>query len=102
MSEYENLMANISKQNELKNQGKQSLPATPELREAIAVKHNLPAEMAERLRGEDEQSLIQDAEYLSQYVKKTVPTAPLKSTEPIMKDPLTQSLQELVHDLTGQ
>lgn len=100
MNPYEILKTNIVKQNEVQSQGKQSLPATPELRETIAVKHKLPAEVAERLRGEDEQSLIHDAEYLSQYVKKQVPIAPLKSTEPIMMDPATQSLREFVRDLT--
>lgn len=100
--EYDKLIATLHQHDETEKV--KTLPVTSDLRESIAAKHNLPSEMANRLRGEDEEAIVKDAEYLSKYIRSTKkgPVAPLKSTEPIFENPNTQSMRELVRQLTEQ
>lgn len=51
------------------------------LKSQIAYEKGLPFELALRLKGEDEESLREDAESLSQLVASNRPLPPLKSTE---------------------
>ena len=53
-----------------------------ELKVKIAREKGIPYELAGRLTGEDEESLIKDAESLSKLVTQKTPVAPLKDTEP--------------------
>ena len=46
----------------------------------VAAKHNIPAELAERLTGDTEEEIEKDAEALAKFVGSSSP-APLKSTE---------------------
>ncbi len=51
----------------------------------VALQSGLPLEFANRLRGDDEDSLKRDAETLAGYMQPKS-AAPLKSTEPAVDD----------------
>ena len=57
---------------------------TASLRTRIALQHGLPYDLADRLRGTDEESLKADAERLAGFMKPVSKVAPVKSTEPIV------------------
>lgn len=54
---------------------------TANLRTRIALQNGLPYDLADRLVGEDEESIKADAERLSSFVTKKQPTPPLKDVE---------------------
>lgn len=54
---------------------------TASLRTKIALQNGLPIDLADRLVGEDEESIKADAERLAGFVSKNKATPPLKSTE---------------------
>ena len=56
---------------------------TANLRTRIALQNGLPYDLADRLVGEDEESIKADAERLSSFVTKKQTTAPLKDLENI-------------------
>lgn len=60
---------------------------TANLRTKIALQYGLPYDMAERLVGENEESLKADAERLVPFISKQKQVPPLKNTEkPIVTD----------------
>lgn len=52
------------------------------LKTTIALQHGIPYNLAGRLQGEDEESIIEDAKSISSFIAQNEPVAPLKSTEP--------------------
>ncbi|HFU4377202.1 TPA: DUF4355 domain-containing protein [Streptococcus suis] len=58
---------------------------TAKTKTAIALKYGLPIEFADRLQGEDEASLMADAERFASLMKPQTPFPPLKSIEPEVK-----------------
>lgn len=54
---------------------------TANLRTRIALQNGLPYDLADRLFGDDEESIKADAERLSSFVAKKQPTPPLKDVE---------------------
>ncbi len=54
---------------------------TASLRTRIALQNGLPYDLADRLIGDDEESIKSDAERLASLVKTQEPVPPLKSTE---------------------
>lgn len=54
---------------------------TANLRTRIALQNGLPYDLADRLVGDDEESIKADAERLSSFVTKKQPTPPLKDVE---------------------
>jgi septal ring factor EnvC (AmiA/AmiB activator) len=66
------------------------------MRTKVALQHGIPFDLASRLVGEDEESLIKDAEKLASLVKQKEPIAPLKNIEPQVdeKDAAYKSLLE--------
>lgn len=48
----------------------------------VALQYGIPYDLADRLVGEDEESLTKDAEKLASLVKQKEPIAPLKNVEP--------------------
>lgn len=56
---------------------------TANLRTRIALQNGLPYDLADRLVGDDEESIKADAERLSSFVTKKQTTAPLKDLENI-------------------
>ncbi|CAM4226011.1 hypothetical protein [Erysipelothrix aquatica] len=52
-----------------------------EMKTRVAYAHGIPFDLAQRLSGDDEESLIQDAQALSSYIKGPSYVAPLKDTD---------------------
>jgi len=77
---------------------------TASLRTTIALKNGLPYDLADRLQGEDEESLTADAQRLAGYIGgKTPPVPPLKNTDDNgtgKNDPYKSLLEGL--DLEGE
>lgn len=66
----------------------------------IALENDIPYSLADRLKGEDEESITRDAKIMSEFVSKGKPAAPLKSTEPkIGKD---ASYKKLLENMEGE
>ncbi|KXT73190.1 Phage capsid and scaffold [Streptococcus sp. DD10] len=72
---------------------------TASLRTKIALQHGLPYDLAERLQGDDEASLVLDAERLAGYLKPHLPSAPLKETEPSLGDDKTSQMKQMLREL---
>ena len=70
------------------------------LRTRIALQYGLPIDMANRLQGEDEETLRKDAELLSGFVKSTETVPPLKSVEAINHGTVANSWAQLARTLT--
>ena len=59
---------------------------TEKVRNRIAMEYGLPLDIANRLQGDDEDSLKADAESLAGFLKSTQPVPPLKDVEPASDD----------------
>ena len=77
---------------------------TASLRTRIALKHGLPYDLADRLQGNDEESLEADAERLAGFIKRTQPVAPIRETEPQVGDNKTMQMKSMLRELnhTGE
>ena len=65
----------------------------------IALENNIPYELANKLSGEDEESLRQDAQTLANYIAKPETVAPLKDVEPPVVDSETESYKNILNNL---
>ncbi|MHC5375751.1 capsid assembly scaffolding protein Gp46 family protein [Enterococcus sp. LJL120] len=74
---------------------------TASMRTRIALQNGLPFDLADRLVGDDEESIKADAERLAGFVSKPKPIAPLKSVEPNISDENKNWLQT-ARDLNGK
>nr|DAN04159.1 MAG TPA: protein of unknown function (DUF4355) [Caudoviricetes sp.] len=68
------------------------------MRMKIAIENNIPYSLADRLKGDDEESLANDAKSLAEFVSKNKNVAPLKSTEPKV-DVKNASYKKLLENL---
>ena len=71
---------------------------TANLRTRIALQNGLPYDLADRLVGEDEESIKADAERLSSFVTKQH-SAPLKDVEPNIQKDENSAYRKLVDGL---
>lgn len=71
------------------------------MRMKIALENNIPYSLADRLKGDDEESLIKDAKSLSEFVSKNKAVAPLKSSEPKI-DIKDASYKKLLGNIEGE
>ena len=71
---------------------------TASLRTRIALQNGLPIDLADRLVGDDEESIKADAERLSSFVSKTM-SAPLKNVEPNIQKDENSAYRKLVEGL---
>ncbi len=55
---------------------------TANMKTRVALKYGIPYDLANRLVGEDEETITKDAEKLASLVKQRDPVPPLKNTEP--------------------
>ena len=72
---------------------------TNDLKLRIALENNIPYELANKLSGEDEESLRQDAQTLANYIAKPETVAPLKDVEPPVVDSETESYKNILNNL---
>lgn len=68
-----------------------------ELQRKIALEHHIPYSLAERIQGESEEEMIQDAKGLSEYFTKKEVVAPLK--DPDMGTKTGGAYEELLQGL---
>ena len=72
---------------------------TNDMKLRIALENNIPYELANKLSGEDEESLRQDAQTLANYIAKPETIAPLKDVEPQVVDSETESYKNILNNL---
>jgi len=72
---------------------------TAQLKQSIALKAGLPLDLADRLTGDDEETLKADAERFSGFIKPQTPPAPLKDVEPNLGDGKDGAYRKLVEGL---
>lgn len=67
-----------------------------ELKRKIAIENDLPYDFAERLQGDDEESIREDAEKMAKFIAKTTYVPPLKDLEPKDEDEMTKAYKSLI------
>lgn len=72
---------------------------TANLRTKIALKNGLPLDLADRLVGEDEESLNTDAQRFAGFVKSAEPVPPLGSYEPPLDNDEDSAYKSLIKNL---
>lgn len=72
---------------------------TANLRTKIALQNGLPFDLADRLVGDDEESLNADAQRFAGFVKPAAPVPPLKNIEPASADSKDGAYKNLVENL---
>lgn len=72
---------------------------TNDMKLRIALENNIPYELANKLSGEDEESLRKDAQTLANYIAKPETVAPLKDVEPPVVDSETESYKNILNNL---
>ncbi|WP_304515679.1 capsid assembly scaffolding protein Gp46 family protein [Companilactobacillus nodensis] len=75
---------------------------TANLKTKIALENGLPYDLADRLVGDDEESLKADAERLAGFVKKDDPVPPLKDPEPNTGSDENSAYKNLIDNLEGE
>lgn len=75
---------------------------TAQLKQTIALKAGLPLDLADRLTGDDEESLKADAERFSGFIKPKTPTPPLKNVEPDLGDGKDGAYKTLIQNLNTE
>ena len=75
---------------------------TAALKAKIAKEKGIPAELADRLSGEDEKGLRADADAMAANLRVFKGAAPLASTEPAPGDPKTANMRTLLNELRGE
>ena len=73
---------------------------TANMRNKVALAHGLPIDLADRLQGDDEESLTKDAERLAGFIKKSEPNAPLGSKELPANDNKDLGLKQMLKDMS--
>lgn len=73
---------------------------TAQLKQKVAIQAGLPIDLADRLTGNDEETLKADAERFSSFIKPKIPTPPLKSVEPNLKEDENKELKSMLKALT--
>lgn len=72
------------------------------LKTKIAKEKGIPAEMADRLTGEDEKSLRADADTMAANLRAFKGAAPLANPEPAAPDANTASMKTMLSELRGE
>lgn len=67
-----------------------------ELKRKIAIENDLPYDFAERLQGEDEESIREDAKKMINQLSKRTYVPPLKDLEPKDEDEMTKAYGKLL------
>lgn len=72
------------------------------LKAKIAKEKGIPAEMADRLTGEDEKGLRADADTMAANLRAFKGAAPLANPEPAAPDANTASMKTMLNELRGE
>lgn len=72
---------------------------TKNLKTKIALENGIPYEFANRISGEDEKSIKEDAQKIAEFFKSQQPTPPLKDTEPPKVDGENAEYKNLLSEL---
>jgi Mg2+ and Co2+ transporter CorA len=72
---------------------------TKALKQQVAIKYGLPFDLADRLQGDSEESLNEDAERLASLVTINNYTQPLASTEPTVSNGIDAAWRDVVKNL---
>lgn len=72
---------------------------TKALKQQVAIKYGLPFDLADRLQGDSEESLNEDAERLASLVTVNNYTQPLASTEPTLSNGIDAAWRDVVKNL---
>lgn len=75
---------------------------TASMRNKVALAHGLPIDLADRLQGDDEESLTKDAERLAGFIKKSDPPAPLRDPEPPAENNKSVAYKKLAESLSTE
>ncbi len=75
---------------------------TANLKTKIGLQHGLPYDLIDRLVGEDEETITEDAKKLAELVKKNEPIAPLKDVEPPISSGEDGAYKKLLQKLKGE
>lgn len=75
---------------------------TANLKTKIGLQHGLPYDLIDRLVGEDEEIITEDAKKLAELVKKNEPIAPLKDVEPPISSGEDGAYKSLLQKLKGE
>lgn len=75
---------------------------TASLRTKIALQHGLPLDLADRLVGDDEESIKADAERMAPLFKITPPVPPLKDSEPPLGEGKDAAYKKLIENLNSE
>lgn len=83
-------------------QGKVKGYETNSVKMRIAHENGIPYELAERLSGEDEDSIKKDAEKMAKYLKASGRRVPLASTEPEGVNEKREAMKKMLTGLKGE
>ena len=73
-----------------------------ELKQKIAINNGIPLDLANRLSGEDEETLLEDAKTLSQFINSNPTPQPLKSVEDTNINDKDMAYRELLNQIKGE
>lgn len=72
-----------------------------QLKQKIAINNGIPLDLANRLSGEDEETLLEDAKTLSQFINSNPAPQPLKSVEDTNVNDKDMAYRQLLNQIQG-
>lgn len=73
-----------------------------ELRRKVAIENNIPYKLADRIVGDDEESMAEDAKRLAEFVGKKDHVPPLRNYEDKNPDDMDGALKDLLNNLNTE
>lgn len=73
-----------------------------ELRRKVAIKNDIPYSLADRIIGDDEESMAEDAKRLAEFVGKKDYVPPLRNYEDKNQDNMDGALKDLLNNLNTE
>lgn len=73
-----------------------------QLKQKIAINNGIPLDLANRLSGEDEETLLEDAKTLSQFINSKPTPQPLKSVEDTNVNDEDMAYRQLLSQIQGE
>ena len=73
-----------------------------QLKQKIAINNGIPLDLANRLSGKDEETLLEDAKTLSQFINSNPTPQPLKSVEDTNVNDEDMAYRQLLNQIQGE